>query len=132
MIKALKIFALSLMMVGFIHSSVFAQSSMEISQDLAPCGVCKGAESVKYGRSWWGKITRGLMNTAFGWTNLIAQPKKAVSEGDNLFKGIGKGFGYAGLRTIQGVVEVLISWLPPVQDEPLKNCAFGDLGITGR
>ena len=132
MAKSFKIFILSVLIVNFASSAVFAEESLEVSQDLAHCGICEHAESVKYTTSWWGKISRGFVNTGLGWTNLIAQPKNAVSEGDNLLLGIGKGFGYAGLRTIQGVVEIMISWLPPVHDEPLKNCALGDLGVTGR
>jgi hypothetical protein len=132
MAKAFKILILSFVIIGLIHSFVYAQESYEVTQDLPKCGVCEHAESVRYTASWWGKITRGLVNVGLGWTNLIAQPKNAISEGDNLLKGIGKGFGYTGLRTIQGVVEILVFWLPPVQDEPLKNCALGDLGITGR
>ena len=132
MTKSFKIFILSLLIVSFVSSAVFAEENVEVSQNLPACGICQHAESVKYTTSWWGKITRGLVNTGLGWTNLFAQPKKSVSDGDNLLKGIGKGFGYAGLRTIQGVVEILVFWLPPVYDEPLKNCALGDLGITGR
>jgi hypothetical protein len=132
MVKSFKTLILSLIIVSFAGTALFAQPDREIRQALPRCGVCEGAESVQWGRSWWGKITRGLTNTGFGWTNLIAQPKNAVSDGDNLLLGIGKGFGYTGLRTIQGVVEIVISWLPPVHDEPLKNCALGDLGITGR
>ena len=130
--KEFKIFVLSVLMAGFVSSAVLAEESLNVSQELASCGVCEHAESVKYTTSWWGKITRGFVNTGLGWTNLIAQPKKTVSEGGNLLIGIGKGFGYTGLRTIQGVAEILISWLPPVHDEPLKNCALGDLGMTGR
>jgi len=132
MAKSLKIFILSFLIASSANSVVFAEESLEVSQELASCGVCEGAESVKYGRSWWGKLERGLINTGLGWTNLVAQPKQAVSDGENLLLGIGKGFGYTGLRTIQGVVEIVISWLPPVHDEPLKNCALGDMGITGR
>ena len=131
MTKWFKVLVLSSLIFSFASSAVFAEESMEVSQNLAHCGICERAESVKYTTSWWGKIDRGLVNTCFGWTNLFAQPKKSFSDGDNLLKGIGKGFGYTGLRTIQGVVEILVFWLPPVHDEPLKNCAFGDLGITG-
>ena len=132
MTKSFKIFILSLCIVGFTSSVVFSEESLDVSKDLPHCGVCEHAETVKYSKSWWGKLERGLVNTCFGWTNLISQPVRYSSDGDNLFKGMGVGLGRAGLRTIQGVTEILISWLPPVHDEPLKNCAFGDMGVTGR
>ena len=130
--KLSQFLVLVLFMQYLISPPVFAEESQEITQSLPHCGVCERAESVKWTRSWWGKIERGLVNAGLGWGNLFAQPTHAVSEGDNILKGIGKGFEYTGLRTIQGVVEILVFWLPPVHDEPLKNCALGDFGITGR
>ena len=127
--------ALALLCVFLCSSVSLAQSQparVDISQSEAKCGVCQGAESMSWAKSAPGKILRGIVNAGLGWTNLIAQPIRSSQDGDNVFKGIGKGFGYTVLRTVQGVAEIVIFWLPPSHEEPLRNCALGDMGITGR
>ncbi|MBI1977887.1 MAG: hypothetical protein HYS55_03960 [Candidatus Omnitrophica bacterium] len=104
----------------------------EITSDSPSCGVCQGAESQNFGKSAPGKIGRGLVNTGLGWTNLLAQPIQAGSSGGNVFTGIGKGLWMTVVRTLQGVTEFGLFWLPPGPEESLKYCALGDLGITGR
>ena len=104
----------------------------EISESSLHCGVCEGAESQNFGKSAPGKLGRGLVNIGLGWTNLFAQPIQAGSSGGNVFTGIGKGFGYTFVRTVQGVAEIGLFWLPPAYGESLKHCALGDLGVTGR
>ena len=121
-----------LLLIAFRAGVVMAQVPTEINKSSPHCGICEAAEADTWAKSAPGKIGRGLVNAGFGWTNIFAQPKNAISSGGNVFSGIAKGFGYTLLRTIQGVAELGVFWLPPTMEEPLKNCAFGDLGITGR
>ena len=105
----------------------------EINPSSLHCGVCEGAEAQNFGKSAPGKIGRGLVNVVLGWTNLFAQPIHAGKSGGNILSGIGKGLGYTVVRTVQGVVEVALFWLPQGPGgEPLKHCALGDMGITQR
>ncbi len=105
----------------------------EINPSSLHCGVCEAAEAQNFGKSAPGKIGRGLVNILLGWTNLIAQPIHAGKSGGNVLTGIGKGLGYTVMRTVQGVVEFALFWLPQGPGgEPLKHCALGDMGVTQR
>lgn len=121
----------------FSPTQVFAQTSsadpnLELTETSPSCPVCEGAESPSFAKSAPGKIGRGAVNILLGWTNLFAQPIQSSKSGGNIFSGIGNGFGYTLVRTLQGVVELGLFWLPPAYGEPLTHCALGDLGITGR
>ena len=117
----------------FFPRTLLAQPVVEELSETSPhCGVCEGAESQNFSKSAPGKIVRGITNIGLGWTNLFAQPIQAGSSGGNVWNGIGKGLGYTLVRTVEGVVELGLFWLPPGQGEPLKHCALGDLGATGR
>ena len=131
-----KVFCLIVLFALIVPHGLFAQPPAE-SADIGPssvhCGVCEAAESRNFGKSAPGKIGRGLVNTGLGWTNLLAQPIQAGSSGGNVFTGIGKGLWMTVVRTVQGVVEIGLFWLPPGPGEDaLKHCALGDMGITGR
>ena len=126
MLKTIRVIALTLLVVSLCTGLAFTDEAVRA------CGICEHAESGNYAVSAPGKISRGIVNIGFGWTNLFMQPKKSVDHGENLLMGIGKGFGYTLLRTIEGVAEAGLFFLPPAFEEPLKNCAFGDMGITGR
>lgn len=112
--------------------SPLAVSNTELTETSPHCGVCEAAESQNFAKSAVGKIERGAVNILLGWTNLFAQPIQSGRSGGNVLAGIGNGFGYTLLRTIQGVVEIGLFWLPPAHGEPLTHCALGDLGVTGR
>ncbi|GEM_PF-6621557 len=109
-----------------------ANSNLELSETSPHCGVCELAESPNFAKSAPGKIERGVVNILFGWTNLFAQPIQSGKSGGGIWSGIGNGFSYTVIRTVQGVVELGLFWLPPSHGEPLTHCALGDLGITGR
>jgi len=94
--------------------------------------LLESAEAQKWLRSAPGKFVRGMTNMGLGWMNLFSQTAHSVDEGENLFVGLGKGFGYTAGRTVQGAVEMLLFWVPSVEDEPLRHCALGDVGWTGR
>ena len=94
----------------------------------APVGeahVCNWAESKEWRVSAPGKLTRGIINTGLGWTNLFVQPFK----GDSVMNGVGAGLSECMVRTMQGLGEILLFWLPPVPEEPLTECVFYDWGI---
>ena len=55
---------------------------------------------------------RGLINTAFGWTELLTKPTEEVNAGGNLLTGIGKGANNAVRRTAEGLGELFVFWVP--------------------
>lgn len=134
--KSARILVLGLLLVFFSFRTPMAiavPTDEEISSTSPHCGICEGAESQSFGKSAPGKLGRGVVNILFGWTNLLAQPIHAGSSGGSVLSGIGTGFSYTVVRTVQGVVELALFWLPPGPGgESLKYCAFGDMGITGR
>ncbi len=132
--KSLVLFlALTLISLGPGIAGAAVPVGEEISPSSLHCGVCEAAEAQNFGKSAPGKIGRGLVNVCLGWTNLFAQPIHAGKSGGNVLTGIGKGLGYTVVRTVQGVVEVALFWLPQGPGgEPLKHCALGDMGVTQR
>ena len=135
--KNQRIFSLLLFFSLTTSSSVFAQagssgSAESVAAKGAHCSVCEGAESQKWVKSAPGKLLRGFTNVGLGWMNLFSKTKESIVEGDNVLIGIGKGFGYTIARTVQGGLETLLFFFPPASDEPLRNCALGDAGWTGR
>ena len=132
--KGVKVFAIGLLVIFFCGwSGVPRLWAEEINPADVSCGICEGAESHSFSKSAPGKIGRGLVNVGLGWTNLLSQPIQAGSSGGNVFTGIGKGLWFTVLRTVEGVVEFALFWMPPGPGEdPLKHCALGDMGATGR
>ncbi len=130
------IFILALFLIFSSSHLLMAQTpvdpNLELTETSPSCGVCEGAESQSFAKSAPGKLGRGVVNILLGWTNLFAQPIQASKSNSSMLSGIGNGFGYTLIRTIQGVVELGLFWLPPSHGEPLTHCALGDLGITGR
>lgn len=86
--------------------------------------VCTWAESKRYAVSAPGKLTRGVINLGLGWTNIFVQPFRE----DDVMTGIGKGLSDFFVRSFQGAGEILLFWLPPVPNEPLRECVFYDWG----
>ncbi len=131
--KKITVLLIAFLILGFysvIPPAAADPASVELSQTSPSCGVCQLAESESYAKSAPGKLGRGVVNILFGWTNLFAQPVRKT--GGSVMSGIGNGFSYTFIRTVQGVVELGMFWVPPAHGEPLNHCAFGDLGITGR
>lgn len=129
--KKIGIFAFALILV-FSNLSFLMAQPQELTETSPHCGLCEAAESQSFAKSAVGKIERGMVNILLGWTNLFAQPIQSGKTGGNVWSGIGNGFGHMLIRTVQGVVELGLFWLPPAHGEPLTHCALGDLGITGR
>ncbi|PIQ86647.1 MAG: hypothetical protein COV74_03895 [Candidatus Omnitrophica bacterium CG11_big_fil_rev_8_21_14_0_20_45_26] len=94
----------------------------------ARADICTWAEADTWGVSAPGKLVRGVLNTALGWTNLFVQPFK----GDGVMNGIGAGLSNFAVRTTQGIGEILLFWLPPVPEEPMQDCVFYDWGTMER
>lgn len=90
--------------------------------------VCTWAESKNWGVSAPGKLTRGVINLGLGWTNLFVQPFRE----ETVMGGIGKGLSDFFLRAVQGAAEIVLFWLPPVPEEPLRECVFFDWGAMER
>ena len=135
--KKVTIVIFALILIILSGSLIFAQTpsydpNLQLTETSPHCGICEAAESQNFAKSAPGKIERGVVNILFGWTNLFAQPIQSGQSGGNILAGIGNGFSYTLIRTIQGVVELGLFWLPPAHGEPLNHCAFGDLGVTGR
>ncbi len=84
----------------------------------AMCPFCQKAQSDKYAESAFGKLGRGLTNTAFGWFELFRQP--AINE--NAWEGVGRGVVHAFGRTGSGILEVA-TFLIPQAEIPLPDPA---------
>jgi hypothetical protein len=108
-------------------SLVCGPSALFATED-GKCGVCDLAQSREWGASAPGKLLRGVANVGLSWTNLFAQPIREES----IMGGMAKGVGVMMTRLFQGAGEILLSWIPPATEEPLHECVFGDMGITGR
>ena len=107
------------------------QSRAEVEEPL-PCPVCDRAEAEPYRTHWYGKLGRGLLNTALGWTELFAQPVKAHHAKETLITGIDRGVGYTFKRTIEGVGEALTCWVGPWHATWAESCVLGVWGKTSR
>ena len=109
--------AVLVLIVGFLiaNKPLYADDS----------NVCTWAQSKSWSVSAPGKLTRGILNLGLGWTNLFVQPFKE----DTVMNGIGKGLGFFAVRTVQGLGEILLFWLPPAPDEPLHECVLYDWGM---
>lgn len=94
----------------------------------AYANVCNWAESKNWAVSAPGKLTRGIINVGLGWTNIFIQPFRE----DNVMSGIGLGLSNFAVRTVQGIGEILLFWLPPAPEETLHECAFYDWGMIER
>ena len=95
---------------------------------IAQADICTMAESKNWGVSAPGKLTRGLFNTGLGWTNLFVQPFR----GESVMGGIGMGLSNFFVRTLQGIGELLLFWIPPAPEESMKDCVFYDWGLMER
>lgn len=82
----------------------------------AACAVCDWAASDDYARASAGKLSRGLLNTAFGWVEFFRQP--AIN--DNPWEGVGRGVVHTFGRTGSGVLEV-VTFLVPGAKIPLPT-----------
>ena len=82
------------------------------------CPICHRAnnQQAPYAEKAGMTLARGVVNTAFGWTELLVQPTAEVNAGGNVVFGIGKGVGYAVKRTALGLGELLTFWTPKNKD----------------
>lgn len=103
---------------------VFGLLAVNMPVYASESNACTWAESKSWGVSAPGKLVRGVMNLGLGWTNIFVQPFKE----DTVMNGFGKGLAFFAVRTVQGLGEILLFWLPPVPDEPLHECVLYDWG----
>ena len=96
------------------------------------CKLCDAAESQPYFTQAVAKLGRGVVNGLLGWTELVAQPIRAHKAGESLIIGIDRGVGYTFKRTILGVGEFFTFWTWHETPMWAKDCALGEMGITGR
>ena len=131
--RCFQVLCFGLLLVLFCSATGMAQTTgSDISPSSLQCGLCEAAESQNWAKSAPGKIGRGLVNAGLGWTNLFSQPIQAASSGDNVLGGLGRGIADLFVRTLQGVVELGLFWLPPAAEEAVHQCALGDLKMTQR
>jgi len=78
------------------------------------CPICRTAndQQAAYAQHASTQLARGVVNTAFGWTELLVRPPAEVNAGGSLILGIGKGVGHAVKRTALGIGELLTFWTP--------------------
>ncbi|MBI4436881.1 MAG: exosortase system-associated protein, TIGR04073 family [Candidatus Omnitrophica bacterium] len=97
------------------------------------CGICTRAESEAYGTKAPAALARGVANTGFGFTEILAQPVKETRQGGNAAVGFGKGIGQFVARELRGVAELATFWIPGVhQREIASSCALGTIGLSDR
>ena len=78
------------------------------------CPICGRItnQQAGYSQRAGATLARGVLNTAFGWTELLVEPTAEVNAHGNLVVGVGKGIGYAVTRTALGIGELLTFWAP--------------------
>ena len=69
------------------------------------------------------KLATGVTNTLVGWTDILAEPEKAVDKKESVMKGIGKGIVDAVLNTLGGVLQIATFPFPGV------NIPIPDKGV---
>jgi len=84
------------------------------------CIICRTANNPKtpYAEKAGSTLTRGALNTLFGWAELVEQPADEVNNGGSLLTGVGKGVSQAVSRTAHGVGELLTFWMPRQNKNP--------------
>jgi len=98
-----------------------------------PCGICTRAESDAYGTKAPAALARGIANTGFGFTEILAQPVKESKQGGNAAVGFGKGIGQFVVRELRGVGELATFWIPGVHQRDIADsCALGTVGLADR
>ena len=71
----------------------------------------------------WTKLFNGLHNTLTGWTELPRQVYNVTKEEDltqGLTYGIIRGIGYGIVRTVSGIMDAALFFVPPY-DKPLME-----------
>ena len=85
------------------------------------CPICRrvnGDVTTPYGQKAGLTLTRGLLNTTFGWTEMLLQPTAEAENGGNPIVGFGHGVGSAIKRTGEGVGEIFTFWVPRKKHDP--------------
>ena len=116
---AVAVFALALA-AGWSARAEAAEATESGAQTTgAVCPICHRATdgSTAYSEKAGKTLTRGAMNTALGWTELISEPVHEAKSGGNVFMGIGKGIGKGVQRTVAGLGEVLTFWTPKMNNQ---------------
>lgn len=76
------------------------------------CPICARAADPDYGTKSGHTLARGVMNTFFGWTEMIRQPAQEAREGHSVFTGLNKGVTRSVSRTSAGLGELFTFWIP--------------------
>ena len=94
-----------------------AKMTLSLTKDYTPS---PWTHEVGYGQRAMGKLGFGAKNLLLGWTSLFTEPHQAVSAGDNLLVGIGKGLKNGLENELGGVVHLVTFPLTEV-DAPLPD-----------
>ena len=78
------------------------------------------AEEKTYKDKVVSKLQFALTNVMLGWTEIIAEPERALDEKKNFFTAMGRGFVYFAVDTLGGVAHLVTFPIPQV-DIPLPN-----------
>lgn len=110
--------------------AVFLLAGAARAEDAVPqdtCRLCQTAESRAYFTQAGGKLSRGLLNTLFGWTELFVYhevPEDRTEVERALFSRPDVGLRHMCKRTIVGVGETFTFWTWPALPLWTKDCAF--------
>jgi len=88
----------------------------------AECKLCANMKSDDMAKVYGSRLCSGVVNTAFGWTEIFFRPGKVVAEGGNPIVGFFRGIGNAITRTAVGAIEVATFWTPGKAVAGLEDC----------
>jgi len=78
------------------------------------------ADKTTYGEKTMGKLTYGLMNTLFGWTELVRKPSDAIRDKTCPLTGLGKGILNTVTYTVGGALHTVTFPIPQI-DIPIPD-----------
>lgn len=81
-----------------------AKWTLSLTKDYTPSGW---TGNVGWGDRALGKLGFGVKNLLLGWTDLIVEPKEAMANGGNFFKGLGVGLADGLANTLGGAVHLI-------------------------
>lgn len=80
-------------------------------------------EKLTYTERAAGKLQFGVTNTLLGWTDLIVEPNRAMTEKRNVWAGFGKGLVDGIVNTVGGVFHLGTFFIPvdfPLPEDGVK------------
>jgi len=87
-------------------------------------------EKATYGDRVAGKLEFGLKNVLLGWVDIFYEPNRALSEGKNLWGGLGKGMTDLVMNEVGGAVQLVTFMIPVDLPLPDNGVSFEEKGSS--